>query len=96
MHDVIQACIQSLHPRIGKTSDIISVSLQMSVITQDGDSPLMMAARYGRTEVVSLLVNAEAALDLQDMVNMTVALIPSLSNAVCDSYLTCVTIGHTP
>ena len=49
---------------------VISVSLHMSVITQYGESPLMMAARNGETEVVSLLVKAGAALDLQDMVNM--------------------------
>ena len=49
---------------------VISVSLHMSVITQDGDSPLILAARSGRTEVVSLLVEAGAALDLQDQVNM--------------------------
>ena len=42
----------------------------MSVISQDGDSPLMLAVRNGRTEVVSLLVKAGAALDLQDEVNM--------------------------
>ena len=35
----------------------------MSVITQDGDSALMMAVRKGRTEVVSLLVKAGATLD---------------------------------
>ena len=46
------------------------VSLHMSVITQWGESPLMMAASWGRTEVVSLLVKAGAALDLQDQVNM--------------------------
>ena len=40
----------------------------MSVITQDGDSPLMMAAREGRTEVVSLLLMAGANLDLQNKV----------------------------
>ena len=49
---------------------IISVSLHMSVISQDGDSPLMVAASWGRTEVVSLLVKAGAALDLQNKVNM--------------------------
>ena len=42
----------------------------MSVVTQDGDSPLMVATRRGKTEVVSLLVKAGAALDLQDKVNM--------------------------
>ena len=49
---------------------VISVSLHMSVITQDGESPLMVAAGWGRTEVVSLLVKAGAALDLQNKVNM--------------------------
>ena len=49
---------------------VISVSLHMSVITQSGESPLTLAARNGETEVVSLLVKAGAALDLQDMVNM--------------------------
>ena len=49
---------------------VISVSLHMSVIKQRGDSPLILAARWGRTEVVSLLVEAGAALDLQDQVNM--------------------------
>ena len=57
---------------------VISVSLHMSVITQRGQSPLMLAVGSGSTEVVSLLVKAGAALDLQDKV-----LIPSLSNAVC-------------
>ena len=54
----------------GLVCDVISVSLHISVITQDGDSPLMEAVRWGRTEVVSLLVKAGAALDLQDQVNM--------------------------
>ena len=49
---------------------VISVSLHMSVITQDGESPLIVAARSGETEVVSLLVKAGAALDLQNKVNM--------------------------
>ena len=49
---------------------VIIVSLYMSVITQDGESPLILAARSGRTEIVSLLVEAGAALDLQNMVNM--------------------------
>ena len=49
---------------------VISVSLHMSVITQDGDTPLTLAARNGKTEVVSLLVEAGAALDLQNEVNM--------------------------
>ena len=49
---------------------VIIVSLHMSVIIQDGESALMEAARSGRTEVVSLLVKAGAALDLQNVVNM--------------------------
>ena len=54
----------------GLVCDVISVSLHMSIIIQRGDSPLMMAAWNGETEVVSLLVKAGAALDLQDQVNM--------------------------
>ena len=54
----------------GLVCDVISVSLHMSVVTQSGDSPLILAARRGRTEVVSLLVEAGAALDLQNKVNM--------------------------
>ena len=49
---------------------VISVSLHMSVITQWGQSALMVAIGSGRTEVVSLLVKAGAALDLQNKVNM--------------------------
>ena len=49
---------------------VISVSLHMSVITQSGESPLMLAARWGWTGVVLLLVEAGAALDLQNKVNM--------------------------
>ena len=37
---------------------------------QTGDSALMVAARKGETEVVSLLVKAGAALDLQNEVNI--------------------------
>ena len=62
---------------------VISVSLHMSVITQDGESALMLAFSEGKTEVVSLLVKAGAALDLQDKVYKHVALIPSLSSAEC-------------
>ena len=41
----------------------------MSVITQwPGDSALMMAAREGMTEVVSLLLKAGANTDLQNEV----------------------------
>ena len=46
----------------------LSVSLHMSVITQDGDSALMMSANWGSTEVVSLLLEAGANIELQDKV----------------------------
>ena len=49
---------------------VISVSLHMSVITQRGESALILAVGNGSTEVVSLLVKAGAALDLQNKVNM--------------------------
>ena len=48
---------------------VISVSLHMSVITQDGDSVLMMAIREGKTEVISLLLEAGANTDLQNKVH---------------------------
>ena len=40
----------------------------MSVITQDGNSALMIAVRDGRTEVISLLLKAGANIDLQNKV----------------------------
>ena len=40
----------------------------MSVITQDGDSALIRAAREGHTEVVVELMKAKANLDLQNKV----------------------------
>ena len=40
----------------------------MSVITQDGNSALMMAAGEGKTEIVSLLLKAGANTDLQNKV----------------------------
>ena len=48
--------------------EVISVSLHMSVFTQNGDSALMMAARWDRTEVVPLLLKAGANTDLQNEV----------------------------
>ena len=44
------------------------VILHMSVITQDGDSALMRAAYWGRTEIVKELIKAKASLDLQNKV----------------------------
>ena len=52
--------------------EVISVTLHMSVITQNGDSTLMIAARKGRTEVVSLLLEAGAKTDLQNKVHISV------------------------
>ena len=40
----------------------------MSVITQDGDSTLIDVASEGMTEVVSLLLEAGANIDLQNEV----------------------------
>ena len=48
--------------------EVISVSLHMSVITQNGFSALMEAARRGMTEIVSQLLEAGANTDLQNKV----------------------------
>ena len=48
--------------------EVFSVSLHMSVITQWGASALMMAAKWGRTEDVSLLLEAGANIHLQNKV----------------------------
>ena len=48
--------------------EVISVSLHMSVISQDGWSALMIAARQGMTKVVPLLLKAGANIDLQNKV----------------------------
>ena len=52
-----------------------------SVITQDGDTALMLAAWSGHTEVVVELVKAKANLDLQ--------------NKVCDS-VNCKSLCNSP
>ena len=51
--------------------EVIGISLHMSVITQDGDSPLIAAAKEGRAEVISLLVKAGANVNLQNKVKMS-------------------------
>ena len=48
--------------------EVISVSLHMSVITQWGESALMMA--INTTEIVSQLLEAGANIDLQDKVSI--------------------------
>ena len=40
----------------------------MSIITQDGETALMIAAEDGDTEIVDVLVKAGANKDLQDKV----------------------------
>ena len=50
--------------------EVISISLHMSVITQDGDTALMLAAREGMTDVVSMLLEAGANIELQDKVHV--------------------------
>ena len=44
------------------------VILHMSVITQNGHSPLIWAAKLSRTGAIKKLVNAGANLDLQNEV----------------------------
>ena len=67
-------CINLMHVLGEPFCEVISVSLHVSVITQDGDSALMLAARQGKTEVVSLLLKAGANTDLQNKVNARAAL----------------------
>ena len=67
-------CINSMHVLGEPFCEVISVSLHMSVITQNGDSALMVAVREGKTEVVSLLLKAGANTDLQNEVNARASL----------------------
>ena len=66
--------LYSMYQQLSKTDsvfsfyEVISVSLHMSVITQDGEPALMIAAREGWTEVVSLLLMSGANTDLQNEV----------------------------
>ena len=57
--------------------EVISVSLHMSVITQNGDTALMMAVREGMNEVVSLLLKAGANTDLQNEVSLSTVVLSS-------------------
>ena len=43
----------------------VSVRLHMSIISQDGGSALMLAAKEGHTEVVTQLLEAGANIELQ-------------------------------
>ena len=61
----------SMHVLGGPFCEVISVSLHMSIITQYA---LLMAARQGKTEVVSLLLKAGANIDLQNKVNARASL----------------------
>ena len=49
-------------------SECVCHTIYMSVITQDGQSALMMAARCGKTDVAVELVKAGANVDMQDNV----------------------------
>ena len=44
--------------------EVISVSLHMSVITQNGESALTMTVREGRWDIVSLLLKAGAVCNI--------------------------------
>lgn len=48
--------------------EVISASLRMSFSLQDGDSALIIAASWGRTEDAPLLLGAGANTDLQNKV----------------------------
>ena len=52
--------------RVRHITSHIVIGPFISVFTQDRDSPLMVAIRWGRTEVVSLLIEAGANIDLQN------------------------------
>ena len=64
----------SMHVLCEPFCEVISVSLHMSVITQYGNSALIMAVSEGSTEVVPLLLEAGANTDLQNKVNARAAL----------------------
>ena len=49
----------------------------MPVITQNGYTALMKAARWGKTKVVSLLLEAGANTDLQNKVKYQGVILPS-------------------
>lgn len=60
--------------------EFITVSLLVSVTTQKGWSPLMVAVSKGRTEVVSLLLEAGANTDLQTNVGKYIFSVCSCSD----------------
>ena len=76
MHMFFHVVFPISHPHICSDSlvcdepfcEVMSVSLHMSVTTQNGYSALMVAVRKGRTEVVPLLLEAGANTDLQNKV----------------------------
>ena len=55
--------------RVRHITSHIVIGPFISVFTQYGDSPLVMAIRNGWTEVVSLLIEAGANIHLQNGVN---------------------------
>ena len=71
----------------------------MSVITQDGDSALIMAVMHGYTDVIVGLVKAKANLDLQNKVcsKLTLYIHSMVINPRCAcarnlQYLSCVCV----
>ena len=73
--------------------EVISVSLHMSVITQDGDSALMIAVRQGKTEVVLLLLKGGTNIHLEDKVNFQCACMRRCGLIVVFCGVKCVYIG---
>ena len=68
LHQEVCTCLQCKLCIYKLSCEVISVSLHMSVITQDGESVLIMAASEGMWDVVSLLLKAGANTDLQNKV----------------------------
>ena len=62
----------------------------MSVITQDGNSALMLAARRGMTEIVSLLLKARAKTDLQNKVHVKFYKIQTVTGAYLPLFTCCM------
>ena len=72
------------------------VILHMSVVTQNGMSALMLAAKEGKTEVVVELVKAGANVDLQNRVRHAIYIYVTHDtwfmhyiHPHCDTYIVC-------
>ena len=73
------------------------VILHMSVITQRGDSALMMAASEGETKVVVELVKAGANVEMQNRVcqKTYIYTCTCVCTCTCTNYVCTITISHT-